>query len=221
MYVKQKNTALYHILCFLPTSSSVSHSFCFNMRSFSLQKSVMRLLPLLCLTQPSPARLSSPVDMHLDMPSSTGEEVYKHTQTYVHADTHMRTSLQMAMYSHIYAFCWRALLTCSVDRDKSKYLIQVRVHTALWMILEMTHCEINIQAFIERHTSQCCTALSPPSSSFSLFFLSTSLYFFSSHALPLLASIIISVTQTEAHFHISPQQRQIGTDNYTPPCLYN
>lgn len=145
------------------------------MRSFSLQKSVMRLLPLLCLTQPSPARLSSPVDMHLDMPSSTGEEVYKHTQTYVHADTHMRTSLQMAMHSHIYAFCWRALLTCSVDRDKSKYLIQVRVHTALWMILEMTHCEINIQAFIERHTSQCCTAAL---TTFLLFFSFLSFYFF-------------------------------------------
>lgn len=94
-------------------------------------------------------------------------------QTYT--DTHTRTSLQMAMYSHIYAFCWRALLTCSVDRDKSKYLIQVRVHTALWMILEMTHCEINVQAFIEWHTSQCCTAAL---TTFLLFFSFLSFYFF-------------------------------------------
>ncbi|TKS87870.1 hypothetical protein D9C73_021994 [Collichthys lucidus] len=33
------------------------------------------------------------------------------------------------------------------------------------------------------------------------------------------APVIISVTQTGAHFHISPQQKEIGPDNYTPLCL--
>lgn len=89
----------------------------------------------------------------------------------------------------------------------------------------MTHWEVNVQAFIEGHASQSCTAAALNLLRLFLlalyFPLTTSLCFFAPISLPLSAPVIISVTQTEAHFHISPQQREIGPDNYTPLCLYN
>jgi len=73
-----------------------------------------------------------------------------------------------------------------------------------------------------RQALYCCTAaltplplLPPPHIFLSLF----TFVFFSPFRLP--ALVIISVTQTGAHFHISPQQTELGPDNYTPLCLDN
>lgn len=94
---------------------------------------------------------------------------------------------------------------------------------SLWMILQMTsHWEVNVQVFIKWYSSQCCTA------AFTLL-LHSSVHLYllpvyispSPLSLPPSAPAIISVTQTGAHFHISPQQREIGPDNYISLCLYN